>query len=131
MILQQIVYIDESGKGQNIFVSAAYMATAQRWERFSVEWRAVLAADPPIKYLKMSEAGAIPPQGQFERFSSDQIQQKIRALRLVIERHVLKAIWTAVPDAAFRSIYRGHISPSLKSPDYFAHGMTMFRVLNL
>ncbi|MCH7921879.1 MAG: DUF3800 domain-containing protein [Nitrospinae bacterium] len=110
-------YIDDSGKGSGpVLVLAGYIATAEKWAAFSVEWKEMLSFIPASDAFKMSEMAQ----------SEDRLEKSSWFYR-IIENHVTAAVSCVirVPDLvnAVRSIdwppYIKNVS-NLENPYYFA-----------
>ena len=82
-------FVDDSGSGGDSpwYVLSGVVSTIEKWTEFSAEWALVCKSDPPIEYLKMSEASA--QSGQFANFSKAEREAKLDALATLIDRHVL------------------------------------------
>lgn len=64
MVLQ--AYIDDSKTGEEILVLAGYVADFRRWEKFSIQWGALLKEYPQWNEFKMKRA--IGDKARAERF---------------------------------------------------------------
>ncbi|MDW9814295.1 DUF3800 domain-containing protein [Sinorhizobium meliloti] len=90
-------FVDESGYGgsEPVFVLTGVLANAETWASFSDEWSKVCGEQPSIEYFKMSEAaGRI---GQFQRYSRELSEFKIKELSDCIHKHISHAKTFAVP----------------------------------
>lgn len=100
------IYIDDSGKNDPpVFVLAGFLASAENWVAFSNEWRACLAREPSLEYLKMADANS--RNGTFRGVAKDARDLKIRELALIAKDHVEFGISVAIPHAAYDAVFRG------------------------
>jgi hypothetical protein len=101
-------FFDESEQG-DIFLIAGWVTDYETWERFSEEWRAVLEAEPRIEYFKHHEAKSVPPSGQFQGFTPEQVDAKISALVEVICRHEMYGVTSGLNTNTFNTAFSGHV----------------------
>lgn len=82
-------YIDDSGSEPSTptFVLAGYVLPAEIWAHFSDEWDKELLRDKPINYLHMKEIGKDFKGGQFDGWTFDEIEGKLKSLAGVIQNH--------------------------------------------
>jgi hypothetical protein len=82
-------YIDDSGSEPSspTFVLAGYVLPAEVWAHFSDEWDTELLRDKPIRYLHMKEIGKDFRGGQFDGWTLDEIEAKLKSLAKVIQDH--------------------------------------------
>lgn len=70
-------FVDDSGVGAApVYVLAGLFASAEKWERFSNDWRAFLDAEPTLKYWKTTQA--INFRGQFTYWDREARDKKLR-----------------------------------------------------
>ncbi len=65
---------------------AGYIGSAEMWIEFAKKWDRELKNDPPIEYLKMSEANRL--GGQFRGWSAEARDAKIARLSALIRQHI-------------------------------------------
>jgi hypothetical protein len=108
-----VAYIDES-YDDTVFVAAGFAAPVDEWEKFSIAWRAVLAAAPAIRILKTSEAMGL--KGQFHRWSGADRDAKLEALYAVIDAHVSFGISAMVPIAPLAMFNDDRLNKAARNP---------------
>jgi hypothetical protein len=77
------VYSDESSNG--VFLMAAWISSAEEWDRLADAWNTVLLAPPAIRYFSHHEAKSV--SGEFADWSEQDRDEKILALAEVICEH--------------------------------------------
>jgi Protein of unknown function (DUF3800) len=95
--------VDES-EGDDIFVMAGYLSTAEQWALLFDEWEIETKSPKRIEYFKYSEWRA-PPGGQFYRFSDDERDEKISNLHSIICKHTMLAISVALKVSEFNKYW--------------------------
>ncbi len=82
-------FVDDSGSepAAPVFVLAGYVLPAELWAKFSEAWAAELAKGKPISYLHMKETGNHFEGGQFEGWTTDEIDTKLISLAEVIHAY--------------------------------------------
>jgi hypothetical protein len=113
MVMLQ-AYVDDSGRGQRVFVLAGFIASPATWAVFSDEWAAVLATEPHIDYFKMMEAHNF--KKQFDGWESRQRDKKISDLYDVIQKHELIGIRLCINMDEYDSLFA---SIEHDAPHYF------------
>jgi hypothetical protein len=94
-------FIDESGYPAGpVLVLAGWIASAETWARFSVDWQECLDMRPPIKALKMSEA--------FKSWG-DRSQERIARFHRIIDEHALGSVSIAIPVKEYSELF-GNLS---------------------
>jgi Protein of unknown function (DUF3800) len=119
------VFVDDSGsQGQGRhFALVGLGADSEAWERFSLEWRACLDAPPRVRLLKMRDAAGL--GGEFNRWSEDMRDDKLRALARVINRHVKFVIWTVIDLQAHAKVWAHKPKPHGEVYFWPFHTVTM------
>lgn len=117
VILQ--AHIDESEDGA-AFVMAGYVASAEEWAKFSDEWDEVLAAEPPIPFLKTKWAMARRPRGHFSKLKREQVDQKLESLYAVIDKYVFFEVSYVILLEPLRRIFPKESFDEASSPYYHA-----------
>lgn len=114
----QIFVDDSGGKGQpSPAVLAGVLATAEAWMGFADDWRAALAADPPIRRSKMAEAADL--KNAFGGMSEEQRDRKLTQLAAVTRLHQPMSVFRASIDLdAFAETAAPATTPPLSHP-YF------------
>ena len=114
-ILTLQAYIDDSQDGDT-FVLAGYIADAEEWTTFSIDWQELLDMRPRLDYLKMNEMAQSP----------ERIERASWFYR-VIERHIRAAISCTIPiDELVRAVRTVDWPPNftnlhrLENPYYFS-----------
>lgn len=121
-------FFDGSGTGSpDFYIMAGYVAPAESWATFSIEWQELLDMRPHLEAFKMSDMAQ----------SEERLERASWFYRL-IERHVSAAVSCVIPVQpmlrAFESIeWPNYISPldGLKNPYFFGiKGLTSFLIRN-
>ncbi len=122
-------FLDDSGSGHApVFVLAGFVATVNRWERFTTAWDAqVLHGDPRIDYFKMREAHAL--DGQFARFGSRQRDARVTTCLSIIQEVALTPVRVVIPHAAYREVFYRKVSKNLDNPYFIAFYNVLGNVL--
>ncbi len=81
-------FIDESGNRDHspVFVMGGFVATVEKWRRFSDEWRRMLDMRSPIAYFKMNEAATL--AGQFLHWSEKLRDERVAIAYGIVEEYV-------------------------------------------
>lgn len=119
------VFVDDSGghgQGRH-FVLVGLVAESDAWARFSEEWRACLDTPPKISLLKMRDAAGL--RGEFNRWSAQDRDDKLRALARVINRHVKFVIWTVIDLDAHAKTWANNPKPHGEVYFWPFHTITM------
>jgi hypothetical protein len=120
-------FADDSGQGHGpVFVLAGFVASAERWAAFNVDWQAILDEPIPgkslkLEYFKTSEAtlnrdGQFPATGQFAGWPVEDRDRVIRRLRTVAVTHAQFRVSASVPRGAYNHVIRGKLSKPADSP---------------
>ena len=115
-MLQAYIDDSQSNTGNRRLVLAAYVASAEDWQRFADEWDAVLQRDPAIEYFKMVEAQNL--RGQFKGWSHKKRTAKLTALAEVIGSLRPLSVDCSVSVKHFNDVLKPHAPYGLSSP-YF------------
>lgn len=110
MVLQAA--IDESGNApdQHTFVLGGFLATAEQWAAFAVEWEAELNRDPRIEYFKFKEASNL--KDQFHGWSEQACDERVERLALIIRKHVTARFHASIQHDHFQEFVRRVPVPS-------------------
>jgi hypothetical protein len=60
-------YIDDSQTDGEVLVLAGYLASFERWEKFSLDWQQLLDGPPPWKRFKMAQVASTQDAQRWER----------------------------------------------------------------
>lgn len=90
------VFVDDSGgKGHSRnFVLVGLASDSDRWSRFSIEWQACLDQLPRVGVFKMRDAASL--SGEFQRFTSQQRDARLKELAQIVNRYAEFVIWTVI-----------------------------------
>lgn len=103
-------YFDASGKhkADPAVTIAGFVATVDRWDKFSVAWKAILNTWG-VDYFHMSEF--VSYKGQYEFFTKDSEKRKefINLLSDCIRKHIKKAFSITVITEAWREANAAHL----------------------
>jgi hypothetical protein len=104
-------YVDDSKTGEEVLVLAGYIAPADRWQQFSLEWDFLLKESPTWVEFKMKHAIRYPARSErfyrlVERYAVAFVVCliEIRALRQLFEEMELPPLFTNPYNFAFRAI---------------------------
>ncbi len=108
-ILTVGAFIDESGNDGHspVMVLSALVANVERWESFSDDWQAELAAPPKVKCFKSYDAAKC--EGYFDGFTREQAEAKTDRLASVVLRHIEYGIVELVYTDEFDEIIKGQL----------------------
>jgi len=105
-------FIDDSDSepsGQ-VFVLAGFVASRDRWDKFTEEWDKALAGPPrPLDYFKMVEANSL--KGQFSDWTEDERNLKLRELTLIISQYAQFAIRATLGWKDFKDVQAQYAYP--------------------
>ena len=122
------VFLDDSGIGQPpAFVLGGYVAQADNWEVFSAKWLDHCHSDPPVRYLKMSEAMAL--EGPFKNWPEDTRDKKLRGFQDLINRSLDYAVASFVSVESYREVFRNDISATYDNEYFFSVQILIDRIL--
>ena len=110
-------YFDDSGSDQRKeqpFVLAGYILQAEKWAKFSDDWRAECQRPPQIEYFKMFEAADA--SGEFASVQYDIRRYKILKLIEVIHRHELHGLCAHFKWCEWRDFSRSLRGPAKDQP---------------
>lgn len=112
-------FVDDSSSdvGDRRLFLAAYINGAGPWIDFGNKWRATLAQNPEISYLKMSEAQNL--SGQFRGWSVSERDAKILQLARVIEETRPWSVFCSISRSEYAKIVAPVAPYPLKQP-YFS-----------
>lgn len=115
-------FVDESGLDENatFFCMSAVIGRAEDWAIFSDEWQACLDAYPRIKYFKMAEAAKL--RGQFFGLTEEQRDNKLRALRAVLNRH-RRAVHNTAMEKSGKEVVAYRVKPWNEPYFYVYHAV--------
>lgn len=114
MALQAFVDDSRSSVNGRNFILAGYVHSAERWLRFSDDWKAALDAPPKIDYFHMVEAENL--RDEFKNWSAPDRDAKINKLGKVIYKHNPWSFECWVSESAFNEIVRPVAPYDLKNP---------------
>jgi hypothetical protein len=114
-------FIDDSGSGGDSpwYVLAGYVGTAEAWDSFEGQWRAVLDGPPKLEYLKASEAESLRPEGQWAGVLKEQRNARIDSFIDVIGKHASRAIYVRLRQADFDQEIKPYVPPMWQNAYYF------------
>jgi hypothetical protein len=120
LLLMFQIYVDESISTQPpIYVLAGHISTAEKWARFSDEWKQRLDMTPRLEYFKMSEAMGS-PSGQFAGFSDESVNEKLRMLDSLIQEYATGSIACTLNQEEYAQIFGSpRVPKEMRSPYYF------------
>jgi Protein of unknown function (DUF3800) len=110
-----VAYVDESGKGEPIFVVGALTATTEQWNVLSEEWLTTLRAAPEIPAFHLSDRQGL---------SRDEHNRKIDGLIPIINARVARGDLNVVMTDVYRALYQRMFSATMDSPFHFAYVAT-------
>jgi len=86
--------VDDSGsEGLGpVFVLAGYVAPAETWQRFSIDWRAIMDEHPTISHFKMKEANSF--RGEFFGW---QVEEQSVTTSYAVQNVTEPEIWSVYP----------------------------------
>ena len=115
-LLMLTVFMDDSGSDLKppFCVIAGYVSDPESWKRFSDDWQCELAANPPIRYLKMREAESL--RGEFWGWDSVARERKLLRLAAIIKKHVIGGLGSFVSNRAYGSIVKGYLPSTIDHP---------------
>ncbi|KZD21906.1 DUF3800 domain-containing protein [Tardiphaga robiniae] len=114
-----LAFIDGSGtiNDSPVYVMAGYLARADAWEAFTIEWKAALDHPKAIKYFKMSEAFS--RRGQFAGWDEALRDARLRMLPSIVNRHAISAIIFAVSSDGWKNYAVGRLNEKYHDRPYF------------
>ncbi len=123
-------FFDDSGSDDNspFYVLSGYLSTVAKWEIFSSQWRAVLAAPPSINYFHMVDAEGL--RQEFKGWNREARDAKVTRLAKVIRSNVLYEISCMLPRALHDSIIRRSAPAKKFENPYFVCFMTLVSILS-
>jgi hypothetical protein len=111
-------YIDDSGLSDPpVGVLAGWVASAEKWGKFSDDWQQALEMKPSLAYFKMSEARSF--GGQFLGWSQQSRDERLRLLISIISACEPLGIAAAVPLETFQFIFHKNPDPIIRHPYFF------------
>jgi len=115
-------FVDDSGDKENgRLYLAAYVQTADNWDKFVLDWEDALAASPAIEFFHMAEAAspaAADHSDQFCKFTDQQRERKVLTMAKVIRRHTPWGFHAVVNADKWRKDVAPHVPYFAKDP-YF------------
>lgn len=101
-------FFDETSDG-HLFMFAGWLADWNEWIKFSEAWDAELKFAPSIDYFKHNEAMGL--KDEFQGWSENTRDDKLRALRHVIEKHSLTGLVTRLSVSEIDALFKNSIVP--------------------
>jgi hypothetical protein len=86
-----------------VCVLGSWIGTAKEWAAFSDCWAEALWMKPRVDYFKLAEAQNL--TGQFNGWSEQSRDERLRVLVKTIERHKLLGVTNAIPYDAHKEIF--------------------------
>lgn len=117
MILQG--FADDSGsegKTGNIFVLAGFLATAEKWEKFSDRWDEICDQSPKTPDFHMAEAYRL--KGKYQWRDADQRDVRINELVDLTRKSVGYRVDSTLAWSNYEKAVRGKVPPEIDNP-YF------------
>lgn len=118
------VFVDDSGNqpGDRVFVLGGFISTAERWDKFSLEWDAACAEDPATPDFHMAKAWRL--KGGYWRGESEDERiamrdKKLAKLATIIRDNVICSITTGLTWRAYENAARGKVPPIMDTPYFF------------
>lgn len=104
VILQ--AFIDDSGTQgpQPFFSLGGFISTADRWARFSDEWKTELDREPSIPYFKMTEA-FFPKKGPFKGWKQRAIERRVCEFVKIIQKHAMLRVSCSMRRDDYRELF--------------------------
>jgi hypothetical protein len=111
------VFVDESESvGDDIYVMAGYVSTAENWMQFISEWAEAKSRVPRIESFKYSEC--IKQKGQFYGCSEDTSLDKMAELYDIIGKHAVAYVTSAVQPKRYKKVFCGIREPNVVRSSY-------------
>ena len=103
-LLMLKAYLDDSGNdGESpVFVVAGFVASAEKWAKFSDEWQQALDMKPRLDYFRMTEAFERAWDPITQDWRDAEFTEKMRLLFRIIETHAAAAISVSMSWSGFR-----------------------------
>jgi hypothetical protein len=116
-LLMLKAYIDDSNMNMPpVSVLGGWVGPAKDWAHFSDCWAEALWMKPRLNYFKLVEAQNL--RGEFNGWSEQSRNERVRLLIKIIERHKFLGVTSAMPLDAYKEIF-GHLpDPGVRAP-YF------------
>jgi Protein of unknown function (DUF3800) len=128
-----LAHFDASGTmgDSAAFVMAGYLASAEAWEQFSLEWQAVLDLEPKLDYFKMMEANALTQQFSRSRGWTEALRDdRLCKLVAVTHKYAVASVMFVVSTSAWRRHFTGQLArPYHDRPYYFTFYGVMANVV--
>ncbi|MGS1015496.1 DUF3800 domain-containing protein [Allosphingosinicella humi] len=115
-MLQSFIDDSASSVGERRLVMAAFVHTADTWERIVDDWHSVMISDPPISFFHMVEAHS--RRGQFNGWSEAKRTKKIFDLAEVISKYKPISIHCSLSLKRHKEVLKPHAPFGIGSP-YF------------
>ncbi|HSL22954.1 MAG TPA: DUF3800 domain-containing protein [Vicinamibacterales bacterium] len=110
-----IAYFDESGThaGATVLSVGGYMAPAEGWAAFDVEWQQALS-DYAIEYFRMADFEN--RQGQFRNWPTNRRVHRLSRLLTIINRHTTASAGMSVDRVAYERIFPDALKEKVRGP---------------
>jgi hypothetical protein len=102
-------YVDDSGRGQEIFTLAGWIATADKWAALSDEWQALLDEKPKLAEVKMKNLAR----------SKGGLQRAERFYRLIekyVDAGISYCIETALLERLTKEVFPAQMGDAMDNP---------------
>lgn len=120
--MQLFCYVDDSGTHANspIYVLGGFIASAETWAAFTLDWQAVLKEEPSVAHLHTADAYSL--LGAFSNWTSNQVDKKLFHLAEAIEKHGLRRFDTSILRKDYDDLIHGQfVGPVGKDPYFLAY----------
>jgi Protein of unknown function (DUF3800) len=108
-------FIDDSRMNQPpLYALGGWVAPAEKWARFSDQWRDILGMKPRIEYFKLDEALGF--NDQFQGISEESRKEKLRLLVGLIEEFDLLGVVSLIPHYIFHPLFGKHPRREIRNP---------------
>jgi hypothetical protein len=110
-------YIDDSNMNMPpVCVLGGWIGTVKEWASFSDSWVEALWMKPRLDYFKLTEAQNF--TGQFNGWSEQSRDERLRLLVKIIERYKFLGVTNAIPYDAYKEVFGELPDKSVRNP-YF------------